>query len=282
MLTRILRTASSQLSHLFEIDEVPTNASAGVTVAITRLDGTAVDSGSAANPETGVYTYTFPGQASVDLLKVTWTGVFNGATTSVVDYVEVVGAFYVSIDRIRNAPPALDLSRYSAQQLAEARTEAELECEEITGVSFVPRFGRDIVDGTNGCELTLNTIETRQLLKVTIDGTVLTNDERDAIEVSLSGVLYRYGGIWPRGHKNIIVEYEYGQEFATPNIAKAVVMRSRYWVGITDTSVPYRATSITTSAGGTYRLSTPSKAKTGVPDVDAIYAREWIDAGGFA
>ena len=61
-LIRVITSAPATLTHVFAVDEVPTDAAGTVTVAATRLDGTAVSSGNAGHGDPGVYTYALPAQ----------------------------------------------------------------------------------------------------------------------------------------------------------------------------------------------------------------------------
>ncbi len=102
----------------------------------------------------------------------------------------------------------------------------------------------------------------------------LTAGELAAISPQDSGVLIRDdGGIWPAGRSNAIVEYEHGHDMPTEEIASNSKIRLRSILGRPTSGVPDRAVSYTIAEGGVYRLSTPGKRSTGIPDVDAAYLR---------
>src|ERR1043165_702896 len=90
---RALRTAPVTLTREVRVDETLTNASAGMTVTVTRLSGTVVSTGAASNPSVGVYSYILPGQEDLDWLDVSWTGSVGGEPITLTDRVEIVGGF---------------------------------------------------------------------------------------------------------------------------------------------------------------------------------------------
>lgn len=289
-LVRVLRTAQVTLTHVFYVDETPTDASGGVTATLKRLDGTVVNTAAAGHPATGTYTYTVPGQAQVDSLTVDWEGTVAGAAVSVRDYVEIVGGFLFGLAEARAAPPPLDAVKYPSQTLATKRILVEQECERICRTAFVPRFMRVAIPGTGRSELLTPHADLRALRAVRSDGTALTAPEVAAIGVSSSGILVRPGGnVWPWADAivgsltpNVVLEYEHGLNQPPEEVRDAAIVRLRSRLTSTDTGVPYNAISFTAAEGGTYRLSTPSRERTGIPDVDAVYGRYGQDLGGFA
>jgi hypothetical protein len=287
-LIRVLRTAQVTLSHTFEVDEVPTDAAGAVTVTVARLDGTVVSTGAATHGATGVYTYVLPAQAQLDTLTVDWSGSVGGATVVVRDYVEIVGGFLFGLKQARDMRPPLSPTKYTTAELARTRVEVEQECERICQQAFVPRFHRVALSGTGTSTLATPHANLRVLRGVKVSGVAMSGPELAAVGVSPSGVLtlnpsvMSGAGSWPVGVANIVVEYEYGWDMPPLEISDKAIIRLRSLLTAGDTSVPYRAISFTVSDGGTYRLSTPSKERTGIPDVDATYDRYALDLGGFA
>lgn len=278
-LVRVLRTAQVVLSHTFYVDETATSATGTVAYAIKRLDGTAVSSGTASGPApAGVYQVTVPAQSSVDILTLDWTGVISGATVTARDYVEVVGGFLFGLAEARAMPPVLDSVKYPTATLAAKRITVERECEEICGQAFVPRFGRAAVSAGRPT-LTLPDVNIRTLRGVSVGGVTISTT---GLAVSASGVVS--GGSWPVSTPNIpvIVEYEHGWDYPPEDLREAAMLRLRSRLSMGDSGVPQRALSFSVADGGTYRLSTPSKKRTGIPDVDGVYERYTTDAGGFA
>lgn len=282
-LVRVLRTAATALTHVFMVDETPTDASVGVTVAVTRLDGTAVSSGAATHPGLGQYAYTVPGQSTLDSLVVDWTATsIGGAVVTARDYIEVVGGYLFGLSEARAQPPALDATRFPTAMLAAKRLEVEQECERICGRAFVPRFNRITLSGNNTSKLILPHIDVRAVRAVKVGGTALAGADLAAVYPLPSGVLDRGYSYWPYGWNNIVVEYEHGMDYPPEDLRMAAMERLRSRLTLTSSGVPDRAISWNSQEGGTYRISLPSGEKTGVPDVDAAYERWTFDPGGFA
>ena len=206
-LVRVLRTTPAQVSHTFELDEVLTNASAGVTVTITRLDGSAVESGAASTTSTGKYFYSLASTSvdELDTMVVTWAGTFSGMPVQVVDYVEVVGGFLFTIGQLRQAPPPLSTFEYTTQALIEKRTEIEQICETICGGAFVPRFRRVKIDGNDHWEILTPDPLIRRLRAVRIDGVALSQPTVDSMQVGAAGILSWRGGVFRSGRENVIL-----------------------------------------------------------------------------
>lgn len=287
-LIRVAQTSAVTLSHTFYVDLVATNAAAGVTVAVKRLDGTLVASGPATPGGTGVYTYPLPAQANLDTLTVDWSGSVGGGPVTVRDIVEVAGGFMFSLAEAVAMPPTLSTTKFPAAVLAAKRTVVEVEAERICGYAFVPRFTRIALSGNWTSKLALPHPYVRALRAVRVDGVVWTAEQVAAVGLADSGVMTLSpatpwgGAVWPWGVRNVIVEYEHGLDMPPLDVRDAAIVRLRYRLTMGDTNVPYRAISFTATDGGTYRLSTPSKQRTGIPDVDAAYEGATIDLGGFA
>ncbi len=286
-LSRILQnTAQVVLSHTFRVDETATDATGTVAATLKRLDGTTVHTGNAtsAGAGTGTYNYTPPPQAQLNALTLDWSGTVAGNAVVERDIVEVVGGFLFDLAEARAKPPALDATRYPTAMLKAGRIEVEIECERICRVAWVPRYKRVAID--TGWRYTdrLLTPDTqlRALRSVTVNGTTWTVDQVNAVTVSESGVLTLPAcQPWPV-RSRIILEYEHGFDFPPVDVGTAGMVRLRSRLGLFDTSVPYRAISFTSGEGGTYRLSTPSKDRTGIPEVDAAYEGNAVEVGGFA
>lgn len=293
-LVRVLQSTQVTLSHLFEVDEVATDASGPVTYAFKRLDGTAVVSGTAGHAGAGQpYTAVLPGANTqlLDTYTLDWEGTVAGAPVKVRDFVEIVGGFLFGLAEARRKPPALDATRYPVAGLAAARIQVEVECERMCGVAWVPRFKRVALEGNGQAKLMTPHTQLRALRAVTVEGVAWTPDQVAAVRVAESGVLTLPGGSWPAGQwlggvwtggARVILEYEHGYDYPPEEIRTAAMVRLRSILGQFDTSVPYRAISFTSGDGGTYRLSTPAKDRTGIPAVDAVYEGNHVEVGGFA
>ena len=274
-LVRVLKSSRVTLTHVFEVDGAATDADAGVTVHVRRLDGSDADgtpTGSATHQSTGTYTWTLSPSAFLDTWTVDWSGAFGGAAVTVTDYVEIVGGFYFDLARTRSAFQIKP--QVSTQDLADYRTAVEQECDDITMRSFVPRFARVKLSGNGRTLLDAGRRDLRDVRAVSVDGVAWDQDTVDAVGCLDDGTLARPGAlVWPAGWGNIIVEFEYGQDYPPPSLSLACQTRLRSVLNRPGSGVPDRATSFTTPDGGVYRLSTPDRQHTGIPDVDAEYAR---------
>lgn len=283
---RILRTVSGEvLTRTFTVNGTATDATGNVTATLYRLDGSVVNTATAGHPGgAGVYTYTVPAQANVDMLRLEWTGTLAGASVLFSDYIEIVGGFLFDLDEARALPPALLIAKWPQSLLAAKRVVVEDECERICGYAMVPRFARFTLSGTGTPNLLLPCIYPRKIRSVTVDGTAMSAGEIAALRFGYAGVLSRPNGFpWSAFNpNNVIVEVEHGLDFPAPGINNATMLRLRTKLTDTSTEVPQRALSFTLQSGGVYRLATPSGERTGVPEVDAVYERETVEMGGFA
>jgi hypothetical protein len=272
-LVRIQKTARQTLTHVFSVDEVATDLTGDCTVTLKRLDGMTVDSATAGHPGLGTYTYALPAQANLDSLTLDWSGLLAGATVTVRDYVEIVGGFIFGLAEGRAAHSGLaSTTTYPPALLAAKRIAVEQECERICRQAWVPRFERELLSGTGTSRLPLARMVLRAVRAVSVAGVAWSAPDVAAVAVSEHGILTRPGGaIWPAGASNIVVEYEHGHDFPPEDVKDAAILRLRSKAGQNTSSVPDRATSFTITDGGVYRLSTPNREKTGIPEVDGPY-----------
>jgi hypothetical protein len=102
----------------------------------------------------------------------------------------------------------------------------------------------------------------------------LTVDQLAAVAPEPSGVLIRDdGAVWPRGHQNVIVEYEHGADRPPEDVHQNAMLRLRSVMGRTASGIPDRALSYSIADGGIYRIALPNATSTGIPDIDAAYKR---------
>jgi hypothetical protein len=275
-LTRILRTAKVTVTHSFYADEGKVDVDSGnVTATLKRLNGTLIEAVTAGHSGLGDYTYPVPAQALLDTFRLEWSGLFGGVTVTAVDYVEVVGGFLFGIAEARQRHRFLaDVNRYTAADLAAKRIEVEQEIENICGQAWVPRFARYALSGRGYEQLATPATMLRALRAATIGGVALTQPELDAVSLTDSGILRRPTGTpWPAGYRNVIVEVEHGNDYPPEPIKEAGILRLRSRVSMTTTEIPDRAISYSVAEGGTYRLSTPGRTRTGIPEIDGVLER---------
>lgn len=266
---KILVATPATLRATFYVGETPTDVGA-VTVAVTRADGTAVAGvGAASSPTPGVYEAALPAQAAPNMLTATWTATTRTLTT----FHEIVGGFYAELADIRALDALANTSKYPTPKLETARAQAEDRFEDATGVSWVPRYRRDVLSGDNTAQLLLGRVRPRTVKAVTIAGVA-------AADLSLFR-LYDHGAIerttgatWPRdahgGGGNIVVEYVHGYDQPPEDVRQAFLTYVRYLLLDSNSRIPDRASVMSTDLG-TFQLTTAGfNRPTGLPDVDAV------------
>jgi hypothetical protein len=291
--TRVAKTAPATLSHTFVVGETPTDPTgATATVAITDANGAAVVASTAATHGTaGVFTYALAGQSQLARYTAAWTATFSGSAVVETDYVEVAGGFYFDLAVARGSDASLaDTAKYPLAALVTARQEVEDECEQICDRAFVPRYRRAVLDGSGTSDLLLTDAawavdgrsagDVRTIRAASVAPQVgqtfvaLTSAQLAALYVTADGQLRRTdANIWTEGVGNVIVEFEYGWDSPPPDLVRAALIRLRTRLNWNRSGVPDRASSFTAADGGTYRLDLPGAFKTGIPEVDAVYAR---------
>lgn len=208
---RILQSTPTTLSRQFYQDGVAADPGA-TTYAVTRDDGTSVVSGSAAGATTNPRTInlTTAHTAQLDVLKVVWTTVNLGIAT---DYAEVVGGYLFSIAEARLREPFDDTTAYSASAIASARTKAEQSLESACRRAFVPRYYKQIIDGTAGGLARMHWPLLRTIRSVVLNG-VTTFDSTQLAQLKLrrSGFIYNPGG-WLWGVQNYAIAFEHGYDY---------------------------------------------------------------------
>ncbi len=283
MLVRVLRTVKATLTRSFYLDEVAGSASGPVAVSVTRLDGTLVESG-VATPDGGGYSYTFGGRDVVDELILSWSLTVGGdAMVLDQDRIQVVGGFLFGLAEGRAVDSSLaSTTRYPTSMLVEKRIEVEDECERICGQAFVPRFRRAVLSSNGGTALVLPDPVVRAVRSVSLAGVAYTVGQLADVTWSDTGLLYRPAG-WPVGARNVVVEYEHGHDFPPPDINRVAKIRFKSMVLQSQSALPDRAERVVTvdAQGGSVVYGSPSANRTGIPEVDAAYARFVSPRPGF-
>lgn len=283
-MSRILKGTATAIEATFYVDEAATDSSIEVTIEVVRDDGTVlVAAGTPAIPvvdATGTYAYTLtPDKTSlVDVLTARWTVTIGGQVQTFETTEEIVGGFYFTLAEGRAADSALaSTTKYTTTQLAEAREAVETECENITNVAWVPRYGRARLSGSGATSLVLPNYMVRTIRSIRdLDGTTAwTDDQVAALRVSDAGVIIAGSGVpsFPVGDSNLDVIYEHGYDRPTADIRRASLIRFRTALFSNKSGIPDRAESFVSGDGGNFRLVTAGDRNhpTGIPEVDAAY-----------
>lgn len=273
---RIIRTSKATFTRSFFLDEVATDASGSVGVAITREDGTPVQTVNASGPDASHgYSFTFQGSDTLDRLNMVWSATVGGdAFVLDQDVIEVVGGFYLGLSDIRNKIDTVfkDAVKYPTQDLVDRRIEVEDEFERICGQAFVPRFEREVLSGDGRDKLRLKWPLLRRVLAVKVGTTAMAAGTVAAFGADRLGLL-RYDASWPYGAGNITVEYEHGMDRPPPDVVRAFKLRMKSFLLTQKSPLPDRAERIATTEIGLVQLAIASKDSTGIPEVDAVLER---------
>ena len=175
---------------------------------------------------------------------------------------------YFTIEELRAAYPELsNEAKFTAAKLELARSFAEQWFEAAAHVAYVPREVTELLTGTGSRNLFLSRwAAVRPVTAVSIDNYALPAGELAELVTRQYGVVER-ARRWPAG-STIEVTYPHG--YAAPvELAKTAVMMLAVEHAKPST-IPARATSISTDVGA-YRISqADATGKTGIPDVDAV------------
>lgn len=274
MATQVLKNTAATLTETFSAGDVD---SGNVTVGITRADGSTLVSGAVAGHPggAGVYTYSLAPQAELDFLTVTWSGTWGGQAQSVQSQVEIVGGFLFPIAAARafGDKTLNNTSTYPDADIQAARERITDLFDQVTNVSFVPRYARDYLDGTGDYVLRVFRRPLNRLISASIDGVALTSPELADCTVRTSGWLVRKSGAWNWSFtgRNVIVAYEHGFSAPPLDIQRAALILCRYEMVSNDISD--RMISFANDLGAV-RLSVPGmEYPTGIPAVDSVLAR---------
>ena len=250
-------------------DGEPATPTGTPTVSVADSTGTAVTVGSVSDDGDGSYSAIVAAtdNPTTDIWSQTWS--VDGADR--VQTTAVVGATYVSTGEIRDLEPSLDDgTKYPTAGLLATRTIAEWEVERITNRAFVPRFRVAELAGS-ASDLVLPEWDVRTIRwisSVDPDGTVTpwTVDELANVQLDGSAGVIVSGRSWRR----VRIGFEYGLDYPPEDIRRAVVKRIRWFANRPTSTIPDRATSYSVD-GGTYRIQTANRDRTGDDDVDAVY-----------
>lgn len=289
-LTRILKNTPETLSHTWYVGETATDPTGTPTCAVVDANGTTVSSGNATTVGggTGRTTFALSAQSTLKRGTVTWTAVVGGNTLIETDQFEIVGGFYFTAAEGRASDSSLSsTSTYPTADIVAKRLEVEQECETICDRSFVPRYDRVVLDGSGLSVLILkhsdpfrSVADVRTIRRISVAPDVdetfvdFSASELAGVAVLADGSIIRTdGNIFTLGRDNVIVELEYGLDAPPADLVTAAKTRLRSRLNLNKSAIPDRASSYTVDGGGTFRIELPGPYKTGIPDIDAVYAR---------
>jgi hypothetical protein len=275
---QIQRTNAETIQMTFYSGETATDADGAVTIGIVDEAGTeVVASGtSTTSAGSGVYTYSLAGQSDLKRLTATWSGTWSSAMEFNSTH-EIVGGFYTSPYQVRQMDSIEgETSTFPLTDIIQATEWAETVVEDYIGTSFVYRYQRDVLDGTNDQAIRLTKMFPRKILSASIDGTALTSAEINKIALYESGIIAREDSVWNYTvpGKKVIIEYEYGETKQPPqDIVWVIKTLTRFHLLEAYSRIPERATSIQNEFG-TVILSQPSMGRpTPLPELNVVINR---------
>ena len=275
----VLRNSAETLSVTFYSGTTAADVSTGsVTIGIVDEAGnTVVSSGTAVTAVgSGVYTYSLASQSDLKRLIATWTGTWGSAMTFDT-YHEVVGNFLTTPNEVR----ALDgisgeTSAYPNSAIVEAIEYAESIITDYCGASFVQRYHRDVLNGTDTESIKLSKMFPQKLLSASVDGTALTAAELSDVALFDDGFITRGEGLWTFTDpgSQVIIEFEHGASSNAPaDIRWAAKVIAKWHLQEQLSRLPDNAISVQSEVGQ-IQLSQPGMNRpTPLPAVNTVLNR---------
>ena len=279
---QILVGTRAPISATFYSGETATDSTTAVTVEVLREDGTVLVPAGTATVDSqsgdGKYEYVLtPAHTGVvDILRARWSATINGLAQTLTTYHEIVGGFYFTLPELRRQPGLSDSTRFSLNDLAEARFWITDVIDRVCTVPFVPRYDRIVLDGSGLSSLMLPKPYVQQILGVSVGGTAYSTADVTALVIYPEGIIKRPSGVFTAGDRNVSIRYSHGYRHgdgeAPPFDLRAAALRAArtYLLGIKNSDLFDRATSITNEFGN-IALALPGENRpTGIPEVDAV------------
>ena len=274
----VLRDVAETLSVTFYSGETATDADGAVTIGIVDSAGaTVVAAGtSTTSAGSGVYTYALAAQSNLKELTATWSGTWGSAMTFDTHH-EVVGGFYTVPAEVRAMDSISgESTTFTAADVVEAITYATAIIDDYTGASWVQRYQRDLLNGSNGQTIKVRRMFPQTLLAASVDGTALTASEISDVALFENGQMTRKDKTWTFTEPGnlVVIEYEHGVgSTAPPDIRWAAKTLARYHLLEQVSRIPDRAISVQ-SEFGQIQLAQPGMNRpTPLPDVNVVLSR---------
>lgn len=274
---RILKGAPATLRAVLvdQDGEADTTVDSGVTVTVTRLDGTVLVSAQPATVADGVATYALTAAqtgAGLDVLTAAWT---HDSVVRVTTRHEVVGRFWFApsaLLSIKGVEQALQSTpgEGGTAGLVAARTWIESLIEQVTGVAWVPRVARDELDVPDGSTVVrLRHMRPRSLVSVSIDGTAETLADWTVDE--WGGLRRVDGGTFSTSDaRGLVVQYEHGFDAPPPALREAAIVAAADRIKRRVSTIGDRATQLSNDGVVINLGRFDPQHPTGIPEVDAV------------
>ena len=276
---KILVDTGETLTVTFYSGETGTDASTGsVTIGIVDAAGaTVVASGTATSAGgSGVYSYALAAQDKLKRLTATWSGTFGSAMTFDTHH-EVVGGWYATPAEVRAMDSILgEATTFPLADLIDAIDYSAAVIDDYTGVSWVQRYHRFVLNGTDTDTIRLPVMFPTTLLTASVDGSALSSAKIAEVAMFDDGLLQRKSDLWDYTDPGnlIVIEVEAGVDTRAPNdIRWAARTLARFHLLEQVSKIPSQAISVQ-SEFGQIQLAQPGMNRPSpLPDVNVILNR---------
>ena len=275
---QILRASAETLSVTFYSGETATAADGSVTIGIVDATGATVVAGGTSTTAvgSGVYTYALAAQSNLKKLTATWSGTWGSAMTFDTHH-EIVGGWYATPAEVRAMDSILgEATTFPLADLIDAIDYSTAIIDDYTGTSWVQRYHREILNGTNSDVIRVSQMFPVTLLSASIDGTALTSQEKTDTALFDDGTMQRKSNVWTYTNPGnlVVIEYEAGVVTVAPNDLRwAARTLARYHLLEQVSRIPDRAISVQ-SEFGQIQLAQPGMNRpTPLPDVNVVLNR---------
>lgn len=196
---------------------------------------------------------------------------------------------YVTLAQIREYGP--DLSSVADATLDAARQWFEAKLEAYVGIAFVPRVTTSVLDGSGCDSLRFRQWPVRAVISVEEwSGSAWVPWSADALadlDPDDIGLVWMRSGTWPRGRRNLRIEYEHGLGDDVPlDIVDAalVAIHDKARRDVTPASRAGRVYALQTEVGVERRTRAGDNHPFGIDEVDEVAVRYrgryWVPALG--
>lgn len=251
----VLVGTSVTVTETFTVNGEPADLDSGLpTVTVTDPDGTSIPTTDLAHgaDDSGEYSFVVAGQPQVTVLDYTVAGEIGGEPQTLYGELEVMGAPLFLLAGLRGlkvagSQPFVDDTVWPDWKLQEARAGTLEEFTQILGFSPVPRYAREVRDGSGCRPLRVRKGQPTHLLALSIAGTAQNIAD---YQLTPTGLLRPVSGGWlPRGYGNLVVAYRHGWPRPQGDGANVAMLRAamRLQPGLGST-----ASTVTTPDGTSY------------------------------
>ena len=275
---QVLRGTAETLSVTFYSGETGTAADGAVTIGIVDATGATVVPGGTSTTAvgSGVYSYALQAQTDLKKLTATWTGTWGTVMTFDTHH-EIVGGWLAIPAEVRSMDSISgETTAFPAADLVAAIDYATQIINDYCGASFVQRYHREILNGTNNDTIRVSQMFPTTLLSASIDGTAFTAQEKTDTALFDDGTMQRKSDTWTYtdpGNK-VIVEYEAGAGTVAPaDIRWAARTVARYHLVEQWSRIPDRAISLSSEFGNIQLAQPGMNRPTPLPDVNVVLNR---------